>query len=119
MGVPAAEGSEEIRSHLAIALDVDDVVVALRLARQVAPWFGVAKVGLELFTATGPDVVGMLTDAGFDVFVDLKLHDIPTTVEKSAVVLGALGARYATLHAHGGSVMLRAGVEGLARGAAD
>src|SRR6266540_4336458 len=75
--MPAAEASDEIRSNLAIALDVDDVVV------------------------------------------DLKLHDIPTTVEKSAVVLGALGARYASLHAHGGSVMLRAGVEGLARGAAD
>ena len=119
MAQPAAEASDDIRSHLAIALDVDDVVVALRLARQVAPWFGVAKVGLELFTATGPDAVGMLTDAGFDVFVDLKLHDIPTTVEKSAAVLGALGARYASLHAQSGSVMLRAGVEGLARGAAD
>ena len=120
MSQPAvAEVPDDIRRRLAVALDVDDIVVALRMARQVAPWFGVAKVGLELFTATGPDAVGMLTDSGFDVFVDLKLHDIPTTVEKTALVLGALGARYVTLHAHGGPVMLRAGVEGLARGAAE
>jgi orotidine-5'-phosphate decarboxylase len=61
--------------------------------------------------------VSSLVDAGFAVFVDLKLHDIPTTVERAARVLGSLGVSYATLHAHGGPVMLRAGVEGLARGA--
>jgi orotidine-5'-phosphate decarboxylase len=119
MTASATEAPQQIRDRLAIALDVDDMVVALRLARQVAPWFGVAKIGLELFTATGPEAVGALVDAGFDVFVDLKLHDIPTTVEKAAVVLGALGASYVTLHAHGGPVMLRAGVDGLARGASD
>lgn len=117
--MPADKAPDDVRARLAVALDVDDVVVALRLARQVAPWFGVAKIGLELFAASGPDAVGMLSDAGFDVFVDLKLHDIPTTVEKTAVVLGALGARYVTFHAHGGPVMLRAGVDGLARGAAE
>ena len=47
-----------------------------------------------------------------DVFVDLKLHDIPTTVHKAARVLGAVGARYVTLHAQGGAAMVRAGVEG-------
>ena len=45
------------RDHFALALDVDDLVEALRLARQLKPWFGVAKVGLELFTAVGPDAV--------------------------------------------------------------
>jgi orotidine-5'-phosphate decarboxylase len=112
-----AEVPQEVRARLAVALDVDDLVVALRLARQVGPWFGVAKVGLELFTAAGPDSVTSLIESGFDVFVDLKLHDIPTTVEKSAKVLGTLGVTYVTLHAHGGSVMLRAGVDGLAHGA--
>ena len=58
-----------------------------------------------------------LRDLGFRVFADLKLHDIPTTVERSASVLGALGASYVTIHASGGEPMLRAGVEGLARGA--
>src|SRR5256885_12321910 len=101
----------------AVALDVDDLVVALRMARDVKPWCGVAKVGRELFTAAGPDVVGLLSEAGFKVFLDLKLHDIPTTVNKAARVIGSFGASYLTLHAHGGPVMLRAGVDGLNDGA--
>ena len=107
----------QIRDRLVLALDVDDLVVALRLARQLQPWFGTAKVGLELFTASGPDAVSSVADAGYDVFLDLKLHDIPTTVRKAARVVGALGASYLTLHARSGPVMLRAGVEGLAEGA--
>ena len=106
------------RGRLALALDVDDLVVATRLARQLAPWFGTAKVGLELFSAAGPEAIGALADLGFVVFLDVKLHDIPTTVTKAARVLGALGVRYLTLHATGGEVMLRAGVDGLAEGAA-
>ncbi len=113
-----AEGlTPELRAKMALALDVDDLVEALRLARQLAPWFGVAKVGLELYTAAGPDAVGALLDSGFDVFLDLKLHDIPTTVGKAANVAGALGARYLTMHAHGGAEMMRAGVEGFHSGA--
>ncbi len=108
----------ELRDRLILALDVDDLVLALRLADQLRPWFGVAKVGLELFTAAGPDAVTSVADAGFKVFLDLKLHDIPTTVRKSARVAGALGATYLTLHARAGAVMLRAGVEGLREGAA-
>jgi orotidine-5'-phosphate decarboxylase len=104
------------KDRLALALDMDDMVVALRVARDLEPWFGVAKVGLELFSAGGPDAVSALTDLGYDVFVDLKLHDIPTTVEKAARVIGALGARYLTIHAMGGPVMLRAGVEGFVEG---
>ena len=111
--------SEELRFKLALALDVDDVVVALRLARELQPWFGVAKVGLELFAASGPDAVSALTSLGYDVFLDLKLHDIPTTVGRAASVAGAYGVRYLTLHAMGGGPMLRAGVEGLHRGAAE
>jgi orotidine-5'-phosphate decarboxylase len=102
---------------LVLALDVDDLVVALRLARQLQPWFGVAKVGLELFSASGPDAVSAVADLGYDVFLDLKLHDIPTTVRRAARVIGALGASYLTLHARSGPTMLRAGVEGLREGA--
>jgi orotidine-5'-phosphate decarboxylase len=58
-----------------------------------------------------------MLDNGFDVFLDLKLHDIPTTVSKAASVCGALGAKYLTMHAHGGPDMLKAGVEGLRNGA--
>jgi orotidine-5'-phosphate decarboxylase len=107
----------ELRDHLALALDVDDLVLAQRLARQLQPWFGVAKVGLELYSAAGPEAVASLFGMGFDVMLDLKMHDIPTTVRKSARVIGALGASYLTLHAHGGPMMLRAGVEGLRDGA--
>lgn len=108
---------DEVRRRLGLAFDVDDLVVAERLARQVRPWFGVAKVGLELYSAAGPDAVGLLADLGYEVFVDLKLHDIPTTVRRAARVLGVLGARYVNFHAAGGAAMLRAGVEGLAEGA--
>jgi orotidine-5'-phosphate decarboxylase len=114
----SAEVPAEVRSKLAIALDVDDAVAALRLARELQPWFGVAKVGLELYSAAGPDVVGGLSELGLDVFCDLKFHDIPTTVGKAARVVGALGARYLNFHAQGGVAMLTAGVDGLLAGAA-
>lgn len=108
----------DVRNRLAIALDVDDLVEAIRIAKDVRPWFGVAKVGLELFTAAGSDAVVELQNNGYRVFLDLKFHDIPTTVRKAARVVGAVGADYLTLHATGGTTMLRAGVEGLAEGAA-
>ena len=111
------EISPELRARLALALDVDDLVAATRLAKRLAPWFGVAKVGLELYTAAGPDAIAALNNLGYEVFGDLKLHDIPNTVGRSARVLGALGVRYVTLHTHGGVAMLRAGAEGLAEGA--
>jgi orotidine-5'-phosphate decarboxylase len=106
-----------VRDRLALALDTDDLVYALRVARDLEPWFGVAKVGLELFSASGPEVVTALVERDWKVFLDLKLHDIPTTVGKAGRVLGALGASYVTLHAHGGVDMLRAGVDGLTLGA--
>jgi orotidine-5'-phosphate decarboxylase len=107
----------DLKDRLALALDMDDLVPALRLAHELQPWFGVAKVGLELFTASGPDAIVSMLDLGYDVFLDLKLHDIPTTVNKAARVAGGLGVRYLTIHAMGGPVMLRAGVEGFLEGA--
>ncbi len=92
--------SDEVRRRLALVLDVDDLVAANRLAASLVDYFGVAKVGLELFSAAGPDAIGSLRDLGYQVFLDLKMWDIPTTV-----------------HAMGGVDMLRAGVEGLAEGA--
>jgi orotidine-5'-phosphate decarboxylase len=116
-GTTTATAPEAVRDRLALALDVDDLVAALRLAKELRPWFATAKVGLELYSAVGPDAIGALTDLGYRVFLDLKLHDIPTTVNRSARVLGSLGASYLTFHAHGGVDMLRAGVEGLVQGA--
>jgi orotidine-5'-phosphate decarboxylase len=114
----AAKVDDAVRQRLALVLDVDDMVEALRLAREMQPWFGVAKVGLELYSAVGPDVIAPLRELGFEVFVDVKLHDIPTTVGRAARVLGALGATYVTMHAFGGREMLRAGDQGLREGAA-
>ena len=114
---PVPEVPSSVRDRLAIAIDVDDIVEARRLAKEVAPWFGVAKVGLELFTASGPAAVHQLVGLGFKVFLDLKLHDIPTTVGKAARVAGSIGVSYLTIHAVGGAPMLRAGVEGLNEGA--
>lgn len=109
----------EVRARLAVALDVDDAVAALRLGRELQPWFGVAKVGLELYSAAGPDVIGGLRDLGLEVFCDLKMHDIPTTVGRAARVIGSLGARYLNFHAQGGVPMLTAGVDGFLSGAAE
>jgi orotidine-5'-phosphate decarboxylase len=109
---------QDVRRRLALALDVDDLVAAERLARELRPWFATVKVGLELYSAAGPAAITSFTDLGFDVFCDLKLHDIPTTVGRAARVLGVLGARYVTIHAVGGVPMLRAGAEGLREGAA-
>lgn len=106
-----------VRDRLILALDVDDAVEAHRLSTQLSPWFGTAKVGLELFSAEGPAVVQTLIDDGYKVFLDLKLADIPTTVGKTSRVLGALGVSYLTLHAFVGPIVLRAAVEGLAEGA--
>src|SRR5688572_26439329 len=100
---------DTVRRRLALALDVDDLVLAQRLARGLQPWFGIVKVGLELYTAAGPDAVASMRDLGFHVFCDLKMHDIPNTVGRAARVLGALGVRYVTLHTAGGVPMLRAG----------
>lgn len=113
----ATAAPDEVRRRLALALDTDDLVDALRLARELRPWFGVAKVGLELFSAAGPEAVNRMIDLGYDVFVDLKLFDIPTTVGKAARVIGSLGASYLTLHARDDAPMLIAGVEGFRDGA--
>jgi len=109
----------DVRNRLALALDVPDLDRAEQLAKQVSPWFGVAKVGLELYSAAGPEAIARMRALDLEVFADIKLHDIPTTVGRAARVFGRQGVRYLNFHAAGGVEMLRAGVEGLAEGAAD
>ena len=116
---PDTEADPEVRDRLAIALDRPDLDDAMRLARSVSPWFGVAKIGLELYSAAGPDAIRQMDALGMKVFCDLKLHDIPTTVGRAARVLGGLGVAYLNFHAAGGVEMLRAGVEGVLDGARD
>lgn len=110
-------GRHEGAEALALALDADDLAGALGSARLLAPYFGTAKVGLELFSAAGPEAVVAMANLGYRVFVDLKMFDIPTTVFRAARVVGALGASELTVHAAGGTDMLRAAAEGLAEGA--
>src|SRR5436309_11267314 len=109
----------DARNRLAVALDVPDLDSAEQLAKEIAPWFGVAKVGLELYSAAGPEAIARFRALDFAVFADLKLHDIPTTVGRAARVLGRLGVAYLNFHAAGGVEMLRAGVEGVREGARD
>ena len=73
---------------------------------------------MELLTAAGPGTIALVGDLGSPVFVDVKLHDIPTTVRRAARNLGAMGARWVSVHASGGATMLSAAVTGLAEGAA-
>lgn len=107
------------RPHLALALDTGDLDAAVELWRRCAPFFGVAKVGLELYSAVGPSSIGRLRAEGAAVFVDLKLHDIPNTVGRAAQRLGALGASYVTAHLTGGEAMMAAAVEGFGSGTAE
>ncbi|WP_419841637.1 orotidine-5'-phosphate decarboxylase [Candidatus Poriferisodalis sp.] len=107
-----------VRDRLALALDVSDAPAAMALAERFGPSFGVMKVGLELFVAAGPRIVRDIAASGCRVFLDLKLHDIPNTVERAARSAGALGAWLLTLHTQGGPDMLAAGVRGFREGAA-
>jgi orotidine-5'-phosphate decarboxylase len=107
----------EVRHRLAIALDTRDLGAALSTAQAVQPHIGIAKVGLQLFSAAGHEAVRAVQDIGMDVFLDVKLHDIPNTVYGASTVLGSLGVQYLTVHAAGGQAMLEAAVKGLAEGA--
>ncbi len=93
------------------ALDVPDADTALALAEQLAPAVGAFKIGKELFTAAGPDIVRRVRDLGADVFLDLKFHDIPNTVAKAAAAAARLDVQMLTVHASGGTAMMQAAGE--------
>lgn len=99
-----------------VALDFSTSADALDVARTVAPYVGGFKVGLELLMGEGPDAVSKVVALGAPVFVDAKLHDIPSTVEEAARAIGARGARWVTVHASGGAEMVEAAVAGLGEG---
>jgi orotidine-5'-phosphate decarboxylase len=101
---------------LIAAVDTSDLRRAEDLARSLAGVVGMLKVGLELFTAGGPDAVRTVA-AHAPVFLDLKLHDIPNTVRGAARAAGALGVDLLSVHALGGPDMVAAAVEGARRGA--
>jgi orotidine-5'-phosphate decarboxylase len=101
-----------VRAPIAVALDAPDVETAARRAQAVTPYVAVVKVGLELFCRTGPSIVETVRGgSGVDLFLDLKLHDIPNTVAGAARGVARLKPRYLTVHATGGADMVRAAVE--------
>ncbi|TMQ72521.1 MAG: orotidine-5'-phosphate decarboxylase [Candidatus Eisenbacteria bacterium] len=104
--------------EIAIAFDVPNLERALALDETLGPGPELAKVGLELFTAAGPDVVRALRERGRRVFLDLKLHDIPNTVRGAAASAGRLGVDLLTVHAMGGHGMVAAAVAGAAESGA-
>ena len=93
---------------LILALDVPTREAAAPILRQLRGELRWVKIGLQLFTAYGPDFVREVAGLGFDVFLDLKLHDIPNTVAKAVESLAPLPIRMLTLHTAGGGEMLRA-----------
>ena len=99
-----------MKTELIVVLDASSGTEALETvsACEGCQWF---KIGGQLFTHCGPDIVHSVTSLGKDVFLDLKFHDIPNTVARSAEAAAALGARLCTLHASGGRTMIGAARE--------
>jgi orotidine-5'-phosphate decarboxylase len=103
-------------SRLIVPLDVPTAREALTLVERLGPRADFYKVGLELYTRSGTDVVRALTDRGKRVFLDLKLHDIPNTVGRAVAVASGLGVDLLTVHASGGPSMLEAAAAGRSGG---
>lgn len=108
LAMPASSG---MRERLIVALDVSSASAAQALVQRIGDAAGIYKVGLQLFTAEGPDFVRDLVRSGRRVFLDLKLHDIPNTVSHAVKSAVDLGVHMLTVHASGGSAMLRAATE--------
>jgi orotidine-5'-phosphate decarboxylase len=99
------------RERLIVALDVSSAAAALKLVAAVGESVSTFKVGMQLYTAEGPEMVRDLVASGKRVFLDLKYHDIPNTVGAAVREAAGLGVSMLTVHASGGSKMLRAAVE--------
>ena len=108
-------GAAVTDSRIILALDVPSLDRARALARSAAGAVGMIKVGLELFVEAGPPALALGAEVGLPVFLDLKLHDIPETVDRAVARASALGARMLTVHASGGPAMLRRAAERAAR----
>ena len=102
------------KAPIAVALDAPDLATASTWAAAVGPHVQVVKVGLEVFLRDGHESVQVARDAsGCDIFLDLKLHDIPATVAGAAHSVAKLAPKYLTVHASGGADMVKAAVEAL------
>jgi orotidine-5'-phosphate decarboxylase len=100
------------KEKIILALDLPDSASALRLVTDLQEAISWVKVGLQLFTAEGPEIVRRLKERQLKVFLDLKFHDIPHTAEEAMRSAARLGADMATIHLCGGSQMVRRAIEG-------
>jgi orotidine-5'-phosphate decarboxylase len=100
--------NSSMRNPIIVALDVPTAEAALTLARELAPAVGAFKIGSELFTSAGPEVVRSIRATGAPVFLDLKFHDIPNTVAKAVAAAMRLDVQMLTIHTSGGLEMMRA-----------
>ena len=101
-------------AELIVALDVQTREEAVAKVKAIGGGVGFYKIGLELYTAEGPDVVKAVKDLGKKVFLDLKFHDIPRTVERAVRSGGKLGVDLMTIHSVGGAAMIRAAADAAA-----
>jgi len=108
------EGNQ-IASPIIVALDYNNAKDALNFVDQIDPTLCQLKVGKELFTVAGPDLVRKLGNQGYRIFLDLKYHDIPNTVAQACVAAADLGVWMMNVHALGGSRMMEAASEALSR----
>lgn len=102
------------QERLIVALDVDTEAKALAMVDRLQGAARFCKIGLELFSSCGPAIVGKIKGKGCEVFLDLKFHDIPTTVAKAAVSVTRLGAYMFNVHALGGYAMMKKTAEAVA-----
>jgi orotidine-5'-phosphate decarboxylase len=100
-----------MQNPIIAALDVPTAERALTLAQDIAPAVGAFKIGSELFTSAGPDIVRRVRDTGAAVFLDLKFHDIPNTTAKAVASATRLDVQMLTIHTSGGLEMMRAAEE--------
>jgi len=103
-----------LHKRIIVALDFPNAQDALQFVQQLDPEFCRLKVGFELFVSAGPELVKMLHNKGFDIFLDLKLHDIPNTVAAACRAAASLGVWMLNVHAAGGRDMLEAAKKALA-----
>jgi orotidine-5'-phosphate decarboxylase len=96
-----------VQNPIIAALDVPDPKQAIQLASELTPFVGAFKIGSELFTSAGPDIVRKIRSGGGQIFLDLKFHDIPNTVSKAVAAATRLGVQMLTIHTSGGSEMMR------------
>ena len=108
-----------MKNPIIVALDLPDAESALRLAEGLVRFVGAYKIGSELFTSAGPDIVKRIRGLGGKVFLDLKFHDIPNTVAKAVAAAVHYDVQMLTIHTSGGREMMKAAEESAQKTAAD